>query len=369
MVIFPSPRQPDRRPGTRSGTRPNGAAVTAARSRRLFPAPPQRVDRDVPRYGFHASHEQFPPGQLLDLLRLAEQAGFEAGMCSDHFAPWSRRQGHSGHAWAWLGAALAVTSLPLRTVSCPGQRYHPAVLAQAAATCAEMFPGRLWLALGTGQALNEHITGDRWPDKEVRDRRLAECVEVMRALFAGETVTHDGLVRVDRAVLWSRPAQPPPLLGAAVTPATAARVAGWADGLVTVNQPGDGHAATLRAYRDAGGRGPAVLQAHLSWAPDRDAALAAAHDQWREAVLGSDVGWELALPEHFEQAARFIDPDQVEPYVFVSDQAGAHAGWLARQAEAGFDELMLHQVGGDQYGFLTVFGERVLPQLGDARLA
>lgn len=314
-------------------------------------------------YGYHASHEQFPPSELLALVRAAQDAGFATGMCSDHFAPWSARQGHSGHAWAWLGSALAATGLPMGVVTSPGQRYHPAVLAQAAGTLAQMHPGRLWVALGTGQALNEHITGDAWPAKEVRVRRLEECVDVMRALFAGETVSHDGLVRVDRARLWSLPERPPILLAAAVTPATAAWAADWADGLATVNQPEEAQRETLAAYRDAGGRGPAVLQAHLSWAPTREAALRAAHDQWREVVLGGDVGWELPLPEHFEQAAAMLPPPCVERHVHVSDEVGRHTEWLARQGAYGFDEVMLHQVGREQARFVDVFGSAVLPEL------
>ncbi|WP_246212970.1 TIGR03885 family FMN-dependent LLM class oxidoreductase [Streptomyces abyssomicinicus] len=310
------------------------------------------------------SHEQFPPAEALQLLQAAQDAGFATGMCSDHFAPWSARQGHSGHAWAWLGAALASTGLAMGVVTAPGQRYHPAVLAQAAATLAQMYPGRLWVALGTGQALNEHVTAERWPSKEERTRRLEECVGVMRALLAGEEVSHDGLVRVDRARLWSLPERPPILLGAAVTPATARRVAAWADGLVTVNQPGDAHRETLAAYRDAGGRGPAVLQAHLSWAPTRREALDAAHDQWREAALGSDVGWELPLPEHFEQAAAVLEPHRMEGPVVVSDDLGHHTEWLARQGSLGFDEVMLHQVGKEQQlRFVETFGSEVLPEL------
>lgn len=314
-------------------------------------------------YGFHASHEQFPPSELLEALRQAETAGFSTGMCSDHFAPWSSRQGHSGHAWAWLGAAMAVTSLPMGVVTSPGGRYHPAVLAQAAATLAEMHPGRFWLALGSGQALNEHITGALWPDKQERNRRLADAAAVMRALFAGETVSRDEPVRVDRARLWTRPAKPPPLFAAAVTPQSAAEVAAWADGLITLNQPERGHAETLAAYREAGGRGPALLQVHLSWAPTREQALAAAHDQWREAVFGSDVGWELELPEHFEQAATYIDAEQMAPFVFVSDSFDAHADWLREQAGLGFAHVMLHQVGRDQRRFVAEFAEHVLPQL------
>ena len=140
--------------------------------------------------GFHASHEQAHPAELLDAVRRAERVGFDAAMCSDHFAPWSRRQGHSGFAWSWLGAALATTSLPFGVVSAPGQRYHPAIIAQASATLAAMFPGRFWVALGSGEAVNEHITGDRWPPKPERQSAPPECVEVIRALHAGEEVTH-----------------------------------------------------------------------------------------------------------------------------------------------------------------------------------
>jgi probable non-F420 flavinoid oxidoreductase len=317
----------------------------------------------VTTYGFHASLEQLPPGQFLELTCAAEAAGFAAGMCSDHFAPWSSRQGPSGFAWAWLGAALASTALPMGVVTAPGQRLHPAVAAHAAATLAEMHPGRFWLALGTGQALNEHITGDRWPSKEERQLRLQECAEIMRALLAGETVSHDGRVRVDRARLWTLPQTPPPLLGAAVTPATAARAAEWADGLITINQPKEEQVATLRAYREVGGRGPAVIQVHLSWAPDRDAALAVAHDQWREAMFGSDLGWDIALPEQFEQAAAYVQPKDVEPFVHVSADLGEQTAWLARQAELGFDQIMVHHVGKDQRPFIDAFGEHVLPAL------
>lgn len=138
--------------------------------------------------GWHASHELYPPGELLRLARRAEAAGFRAGMCSDHFHPWTPRQGESGFAFSWLGAALQATSLPFGSVCCPFGRYNPVVVAQAAATLAEMFPGRYWLAVGTGQALNESVTGGAWPEKVERWARLREPVDVIRALWAGETV-------------------------------------------------------------------------------------------------------------------------------------------------------------------------------------
>src|SRR3712207_662078 len=191
----------------------------------------------MPVIGFHNSHEQIHPAELLKAVQHAEEVGFTAAMCSDHFAPWNPNQGHSGFAWSWLGAALATTSLPFGAVNAPGQRYHPAIVAQAIATLGAMFPGRFWVALGSGEAMNEHITGDPWPRKDVRDARLRECVEIIRALLAGEEVTHDGLVTVDRARIWSLPEEPPALIGPAVTPARAGRHAAWAAGLVTPNQP------------------------------------------------------------------------------------------------------------------------------------
>src|SRR6187200_3472894 len=141
--------------------------------------------------GVHCSHEQIHPRQLLQDVQRAEQLGFDAAMSSDHFSPWSERQGQSGFAWSWLGAALATTSLPFGVVNAPGQRYHPAIVAQAAGTLAAMYPGRFWVALGTGEASNEHITGAPWPRKALRKARLRECVDVIRALLAGEEVSHD----------------------------------------------------------------------------------------------------------------------------------------------------------------------------------
>lgn len=317
------------------------------------------------RYGFHASHEQIPPSGLFDAVRSAEGAGFELGMCSDHSAPWSHNQGHSGFAWAWLGAALAATgSMPFGVVTAPGQRYHPAIVAQAAATLAEMFPGRFWMAVGSGQALNEHITGERWPSKPERNARLLESVEVMRGLFAGETVSHDGRIRVDRAKLYSLPEEPPPIVAAAVTPDTARWAGGWADGLITINQPVDTLRQVVEAFREGGGEGkPMSLQVHLSYHPDEEEALAMAHDQWRYGIMGSDVGWDLRMPEDFEQVAGYIRPEDVRPSVLISSSLEQHAAWLGEFAELGFGEIYLHHVGKEQKGFIEAFGAEVLPIL------
>jgi probable non-F420 flavinoid oxidoreductase len=313
--------------------------------------------------GFHASHEQVHPTALLEAVRLAEEVGFTAAMSSDHFAPWSERQGHSAFAWSWLGAALATTELPFGVVNAPGQRYHPAIVGQAAATLSAMFPDRLWVALGTGEASNEHITGDRWPRKSLRTARLEECVDVIRRLHAGEEVSHDGLVRVDRARIWTLPAVPPPLIGAAVSVGTARWAAGWADGLVTVNQPVAQLRSVVGAYRDAGGRGPVSLQLHLSYARDEDTALAIAHDQWRNNVIGPPVSWDIDSIESFDLIGEQVEPEDVRGSVLVSSDPKQHAAWIAELVEVGFDAVYLHHVGQEQREFLEVFGASVLPEL------
>ena len=314
--------------------------------------------------GWHASHEQVAPSDLLVAVRRAEEAGFDAAMSSDHFAPWSARQGESGFAWSWLGAAMATTSLPFGVVNAPGQRYHPAVIAQAAASLAEMFPDRLWVALGTGEYANEHITGAAWPDKATRNRRLAECVEVMRALFAGEEVTHHGLVTVDQARLWTRPAVAPALFGAAVSPATAGWVGSWADGLITVSQPVDALRDVVEAFRAGGGEGkPVYLQVHLSWAPTYDEALAVAHDQWRTNVFDPPLCWDLARVEHFDEAAKHVSPQDVAARVIVASDPRRHLDRLAELVTIGFDGIWLHHVGRQQERFIDVFGEHVVGPL------
>ena len=315
------------------------------------------------RYGFHASHEQVPPAQLLSDVQRAEAAGFEVAMCSDHFSPWSRRQGHSAFAWSWLGAALARTDLTFGVVSAPGQRYHPAVVAQAVATLGSMFPGRFWVALGSGEASNEHITGGRWPRKEVRTQRLEECVEVIRRLLEGEEVSHDGLVSVDRVRLWDLPTPRPRLVGPAVSLESASRVAAWSEGMVTVNQTPDRLARMVKAHRAAGGAGPLALQVHLSWAETEAEAEHIAHDQWRSNVFGDPVAWDLETVEAFDLVAEKVTIEQVRAVVDVSSDLGWHRDRLAEYAELGFDEIYLHHVGQSQERFIDAFGEHVLPQL------
>ena len=313
--------------------------------------------------GFHASHEQISPGQLLKDVQHAERAGFDAAMCSDHIEPWSARQGHSGFAWSWLGAALATTKLRFGVVTAPGQRYHPAIIAHASATLAGMFPGRFWMATGSGENMNEHITGDAWPPKETRQRRLEESVEVIRRLHRGEEVTHHGLVTVEQARIWEVPDTPPQLIAPAISVETARRAAAWADGLVTVNQPAGKLKEMLAAYRSNGGRGKAILQVHLSWAPGEDEATAVALDQWRTNTFDPPIPWDLPTAGHFDGVGNHVGEDQVRKTVNISASLDRHVEWLAGYADLGFDELYLHFVGQEQERFIDTFAGEVLPQL------
>jgi probable non-F420 flavinoid oxidoreductase len=316
------------------------------------------------RIGFHASHEQFAPSELLRLVREAEAARFDCAMSSDHFRPWGPAQGQSGFAWSWLGAALQATDLPFGVISAPGYRYHPAILAQAAATLCEMYPGRLWLTLGSGQRLNEDLTGVAWPEKAERNARLRECADIIRALLRGETVTHHGRVTLIDGQLYSLPKTPPLLLGAAVSEASAEFVGGWADGLLTVSAKPDQVRKVVEAFRRGGGDGkPLFLQVTLNWAPTEEEALQGAHAQWRYNALGGEVNWELRSPRDFDTATRLVRPEDMRDTVLISSDLGRHAAWLNEFVELGFEELQLHQVARNQHAFIEAFGAKVLTQL------
>lgn len=313
--------------------------------------------------GFHASHEQIPPSRLLDDVVAAEAAGFDGAMCSDHLAPWGVRQGESGFALSWLGAALARTQFSIGFVNAPGQRYHPAIIAQAYATLEEMFPGRFWAALGSGEAVNEHVTGDPWPPKDERNARLAESVDVIRRLLRGEEVDHDGLVRVHEARLWTLPDAPPPLFATAVSSETAGWAASWAEGLATVLQAPDTLREVIDAYRSAGGSGPLLLQVHLSWAETDAEALALARDQWRNAAVTGHSPWDIEQPEHFDALAGDPDEDALRRAVLISPDLDELAERIAALARIGFDRVYLHHVGQDQAPFLDAAESRLLPRL------
>ena len=317
-----------------------------------------------PVIGFHANHEQVRPDRLLRLVQAAEAAGFDAAMCSDHWAPWSQEQGESGFAWSWLGGALQATSFSLGVVNAPGQRYHPAIIAQAAATLSVMFPGRFWVAIGSGELMNEHITGEHWPPKAKRNERLRECAEIMRRLWAGEMVSHTGHVAVSEARLWTRPERPPLLVGAAMTPETAGWMAGWADALITVTQPDEQLDAVVEAFRSNGGANkPMYLQVHLAWAPTDEEARDAAFGQWRQNTLGSNVLADLRHPEQMEAAATHVRREDLDAAVRISSDPARHVEWLRADLARGFDALYLHEVGPAQERFVETFGREVLPHI------
>ncbi|MCF2505630.1 TIGR03885 family FMN-dependent LLM class oxidoreductase [Dyadobacter sp. CY107] len=314
--------------------------------------------------GYHASHEQFKPSQLTQYVIQAQKAGFTTALSSDHFYPWSETQGESGFAWSWLGAAMQATNLSYGIVNAPGQRYNPAIIAQAVATLCEMFPQRFWIATGSGQFLNEHITGEEWPAKQVRNQRLKESVDVMRALWAGETVTHKGLFEVYDARLYTLPGYMPSVIGAAITEKTAEWVGGWADGMITTSRPPAELKKIIEAFRRGGGEGkPVYLKVQLSYDNSYEKALEGAHFQWKNNVFPSSLLGDIRSPEGFDAAGKMVRPEDMHSAVRISDSTDQHVEWLSRDIEAGVSHLYLHNVNLEQKNFIDVFGEKVLPHL------
>jgi coenzyme F420-dependent glucose-6-phosphate dehydrogenase len=312
--------------------------------------------------GYHISHEQFPPSELLTYAKKAEEAGFQFCLSSDHFHTWNESQGHSGFAWSWLGAAMAQTSINFGVVNCPTFRYHPAIIAQAVATLDEMFPDRFWISVGSGQALNEAIIGEHWPEKTKRNDKLKEAVEIMRDLWKGKTVTRDGLIKVEKATLYTRPKTEIAVVGAAITPETAGWLAGWADGLITVLQPMEKLEKVVEAWRSNGGENkPMILKVQLSYDETDEAAREGGHEQWKTNVFGSDMLAELRTPKEFEQAGEFVKPEEMDGGVNISSDPQKHIEWLQKYIDMGFHELVLHNVNKKQEQFIKVFGEKVLP--------
>jgi coenzyme F420-dependent glucose-6-phosphate dehydrogenase len=315
-------------------------------------------------FGYHCSHERFAPSELLRFIRLAEEVGFDAGMCSDHFHPWNEDQGQSGYTWSWLGAAMQATDFSFGMVCAPGQRYNPAIIAQAAATLGEMFPDRLWCSFGTGQFLNEHITGQGWPPKPERQARLKEAVDVIRALWAGETVIHHGYFTVEEAKLYTRPQKPPLILGAALSNETAEWVGSWADGIITVAKPRSDQEKFIEAFRRGGGAGkPMYLQALHAYAPDYETALQEAWREWRTNLFGSEVQADLKTPQHFEAVGKLVRQEDMTQGARVSAKLDDHIRWLKEDIELGFEHIFVHNAAADQEGFIRVFAKEVLPAL------
>ena len=313
---------------------------------------------------YHASHEQFSPRELLHYAQLAEQHGFQGCHTSDHFHPWSERQGQSGYSFSWLGAAMQATKFPYSIVTSPGQRYHPAIVAQAIATLLELFPDRLEVALGSGEALNEKITGEPWPEKKLRNERLKECAKIMKQLFEGESVTHFGMVKIQEAKLYTRPSNAPKFMCAALTKETAKWAGQWADGLLTLAQPFPQLKEIIDIFRDNGGEGkPVHLQVALSYACSPDVAMNGAYNQFRNHAISVDQLSDVYQVGQFDRLGESVTKEQLVQKVRISSNLSQHLDWLQKDLELGIDNLILHNVNLEQERFIEKFGAEVLPML------
>jgi G6PDH family F420-dependent oxidoreductase len=313
--------------------------------------------------GYFLSSEEHEPAELIRQARLAEQAGFEALWTSDHFHPWLDEQGESPFVWSVIGAIAASTDLRVTTaVTCPTMRIHPAVIAQAAATSAILLRGRFELGVGTGENLNEHILGDRWPLTDERLDMLEEAVAVIRELWTGDEVTHHGEhYVVEAARLYSRPDQPPPVLVSGFGPKATARAAAFADGYVNV-QPAK---ELVDRYRAAGGRGEASAGMKICWGPDADACAERVHRLWRTTGVPGELSQELRVPAHFDQAAQNVTVDQVKETTPCGPEIEPIVDMAQRYADAGFDRLYINQIGPDQHDFFRFFASELAPALAE----
>jgi coenzyme F420-dependent glucose-6-phosphate dehydrogenase len=313
--------------------------------------------------GYALSSEEHPPINLVRYAQRAEEVGFGFAMISDHFHPWIDRQGQSPFVWTVIGAvANATERLRLGTgVTCPMIRMHPAIVAQAAATAAAMMPGRFFLGLGTGENLNEHILGDRWPPGDVRLEMLEEAIEVITTLWRGESTTHHGRhYTVEGARIYTFPDEPPLILVAAKGKKTV-QLAARSGGLIgTTPDP-----ELLRTFDDAGGiEKPRYGMIHVCWAEDDATARKLAHEWWPNSAVPGELSVELPLPRHFEQAAETITEEDVARSFTCSADPAKHLEAINSYVQAGYDHVYVHQVGPDQEGFFRFYEREILPRLG-----
>jgi G6PDH family F420-dependent oxidoreductase len=326
----------------------------------------------VTKIGYAAMLEQFHPTDLVDYCVAAEGAGFDAGfMVSEHFHPWTPQQGQSAFAWAFMGALGTRTSLPFGTgVTCPGFRYHPAVIAHAAATLGAMFPGRFWLGLGAGEALNEHVVGGEWPEAGVRSSMLFEAIEVINKLFTGSVVRHRGThFNLESAKLYTRPEEPVKIYVATAGPVNAKRTGKFADGMITVGAA-DEKIGMLWEKFDEGAREagkdptgkPKLLQIHLSWAPTDEEAMDNALREWPNGGMAFPKQ-DIRNPEDFAAMAKLVRPEHFTNRCEVASSLAAQTENIQHYVDMGFDEIYLHNVGRNQTEFIETFGREVLPNL------
>jgi G6PDH family F420-dependent oxidoreductase len=311
--------------------------------------------------GYFLSSEENGPRELVRFARMGQDAGFRSVFVSDHYHPWTERQGESPFVWSVIGGIAATTDVRIMTgVTCPTVRIHPAVIAQAAATSELMAPGRFRLGVGSGEALNEHILGDRWPSADIRLEMLEEAVEVMRQLWKGSFYSHRGRhYTVENAKIYSCPDTPPPVLVSGFGPKATALAARIGDGFVTTAPDAD----AVKAYRAAGGKGPAVAAFKVCWGPDESAARKLAYDLWPTTGVPGELSQELPMPAHFEQAAQTVTEEMVTDKIPCGPDPERHAAAFRQYLEAGFDEIYVSQIGEDQAGFLEFFRKEVEPRL------
>jgi coenzyme F420-dependent glucose-6-phosphate dehydrogenase len=306
--------------------------------------------------GYALSSEEHPPLDLVRDARRAEEVGFEFALVSDHFHPWIDRQGQSPFVWSVIGA-IAVSTKRLRLgtgVTCPTIRIHPALVAQAAATAGALMPGRFFLGVGTGENLNEHILGDRWPSPDERQEMLTEAVEIIRGLWEGGLFSFDGAhYTVDRARIYTLPDEQVPIVVAASGP-EAARLAGEiGDGLVSTAPKQE----LVETFLEAGGDGPRYGQLTVCWAKSEVDARRTALEWWPNAGLKGPLSQELALPSHFEAASSMVTENEIAEQIPCGPHLDSHLEQIQSFADAGFDHVYVHQIGPDQAGFLDAYGD------------
>jgi G6PDH family F420-dependent oxidoreductase len=318
------------------------------------------------KFGYTAMCEQTPVKQLVTDLVAAEQAGFDFSVMSDHYFPWIEEQGHSGYAWAVLGAAAQATQrLPLMTfVTCPTFRYHPAVVAQKAATMGILSGGRFTLGLGAGENLNEHVIGGGWPAPRVRRERLGEAVEIIRALFTGEEVSYRGRhFEVERARLYDLPDKPPPIGVAVSGPGSVRLAAEQADCMISVEPAPE----LVNRFNEAGGEAkPKYGQLPISYDPDEERARERARDLWRWGAGGWEVMAELPDPRSFDAYSRHVRTEDIGEIVSCGPDVGQHVKAVKEYVDAGFTHVALVQIGAEkQHEFIAWADEELLPALRD----
>ncbi len=313
--------------------------------------------------GYSLSSEEHPPNDLVRFARRAEEVGFTYALISDHFHPWTRRQGQSPFVWSVIGGIAQVTQrLQVGTgVTCPIIRMHPAIVAQAAATAGAMMPGRFFLGLGAGERLNEHITGERWPPPAERHEMLEEAIAIIRHLWKGGTRSYHGrFYTVEQACIYTLPDPRPPIMIAAGGPAAAELAGRLGDGLISTSPDKQ----LVDCFAQAGGEGkPRYGQLTVCWAPAEEEAKRIAREWWPNAGLKGPLGTELALPEHFEQASAMVTTDHIAQQIVCGPDPQRHLERIEQYARAGFEHVYVHQVGPDQEGFFRFYEREILPRL------